>query len=123
MVEQFQPDGMFDERLMLEEPETIPRFTGEISLASVTLVEDDRIRVIDGVTANLPLDRSVAVVGQSGSGKQELALLMPGWRRRASAASASPAAIWRRCPTPSSAAAWAMPGRCPTSSPRAWATT
>ena len=76
VIEQFQPAGMFDERLMLEEPETIPRFTGEISLASVTLVEDDRIRVIDSVTTNLPLDRSVAVVGQSGSGKQELALLI-----------------------------------------------
>jgi ABC-type multidrug transport system fused ATPase/permease subunit len=76
VVEQFQPPEMFDERLMLEEPETIPHFTGEISLASVTLVEDDRLRVIDSVTTNLPLDRPVAVVGQSGSGKQELALLI-----------------------------------------------
>ncbi|HTZ76324.1 MAG TPA: ABC transporter transmembrane domain-containing protein [Stellaceae bacterium] len=76
VIEQFQPTGMFDERLMLAEPETIPPFTGEISLASVTLVEDDRVRVLDSVTTNLPLDRPVAIVGQSGSGKQELALLI-----------------------------------------------
>ncbi len=76
VIEQFQPPDMFDERLMLAEPETIPHFTGEISLASVTLIEDDRLRVVDSVTTNLPLDRPVAVVGQSGSGKQELALLI-----------------------------------------------
>ena len=76
VIEQFQPTGMFDERLMLEEPTTIPRFTGEVTLASVTLIEDDRQRVLDSITTNLPLDRPVAVVGQSGSGKQELALLL-----------------------------------------------
>ena len=76
VVEQFQPDGMFDERLMLEEPETIPHFTGELSLSNVTLIEDERVRVVDGVSANLPLDRSIAIIGPSGSGKQELALLM-----------------------------------------------
>ncbi|HKX08344.1 MAG TPA: ABC transporter ATP-binding protein/permease [Stellaceae bacterium] len=76
VVEQFQPDGMFDERLMLEEPEAIPHFTGEMSLSNLTLIEDDRVRVVDGVSANLPLDRSIAILGGTGSGKQELALLM-----------------------------------------------
>jgi ABC-type multidrug transport system fused ATPase/permease subunit len=76
VVEQFQPDGMFDERLMLDEPATIPHFTGELSLSNVTLIEDERVRVVDGVSANLPLDRSVAILGPTGSGKQELALLM-----------------------------------------------
>jgi putative ABC transport system ATP-binding protein len=76
VVEQFQPEGMFDERLMLDEPETIPHFTGEMSLSNLTLIEDERVRVVDGVSANLPLDRSVAIVGPTGSGKQELALLM-----------------------------------------------
>jgi len=76
VIEQFEPQGMFDERLMLEEPETIPHFTGEMSLANVTLIEDDRVRVVDGVSANIPLDRSIAILGPSGSGRQELALLM-----------------------------------------------
>jgi putative ABC transport system ATP-binding protein len=76
VVEQFQPEGMFDERLMLEEPATIPHFTGEMSLSNLTLIEDERVRVIDGVSANLPLDRSIALLGSSGSGKHELALLL-----------------------------------------------
>lgn len=76
VVEQFAPQGMFDERLMLEEPETIPHLTGEMSLTNVTLIEDDRVRVVDGVSANIPLDRSVAILGPSGSGRQELALLL-----------------------------------------------
>jgi putative ABC transport system ATP-binding protein len=76
VVEQFEPEGMFDERLMLEEPGTIPHFTGEMSLTNVTLIEDDRVRVVDGVSANIPLDRSIAILGQSGSGKHELALLL-----------------------------------------------
>jgi putative ABC transport system ATP-binding protein len=76
VVEQFQPEGMFDERLMLQEPDRIPHFTGELSLSNLTLIEDERVRVVDGVSANLPLDRSVAILGASGSGKQELALLM-----------------------------------------------
>jgi len=76
VVEQFEPHGMFDERLMLEEPETIPHFTGEMSLTNVTLIEDDRVRVVDGVSANIPLDRSIAILGAGGSGRQELALLL-----------------------------------------------
>src|SRR3984893_1468530 len=76
VVEQIEPEGMFDERLMLEEPGTIPHFTGEMSLTNVTLIEDDRVRVVDGVSANIPLDRSIAILGQSGSGKHELALLL-----------------------------------------------
>jgi len=76
VVEQFEPEGMFDERLMLEEPETIPHFTGEMSLANVTLIEDERARMVDGVTTNIPLDRSIAILGPSGSGKYELALLL-----------------------------------------------
>jgi ABC-type multidrug transport system fused ATPase/permease subunit len=76
VVEQFQPEGMFDERLMLQEPEAIPHFTGEMSLSNLTLIEDERVRVVDGISANLPLDRSIAILGPSGSGTHELALLM-----------------------------------------------
>ncbi|HKF73506.1 MAG TPA: ABC transporter transmembrane domain-containing protein [Stellaceae bacterium] len=76
VVEQFEPEGMFDERLMLEQPETIPHFTGEMSLSNLTLVEDERVRVVDGVTTNIPLDRSTALLGPNGGGKHELALLL-----------------------------------------------
>jgi len=76
VVEQFEPAGMLEERLMLEEPASIPRFEGEMTLTGVSLIEDERVRVIDGISAKIPLDRSVAILGASGSGKQELALLL-----------------------------------------------
>jgi putative ABC transport system ATP-binding protein len=76
VVEQFQPAGMLDERLMLEEPASVPRLVGEMTLTGVTLIEDERVRVVDSVSANIPLDRSVAILGASGSGKHELALLL-----------------------------------------------
>ena len=38
--------------------------------------EDDRSRVLDAITFTLRLDEHVAVIGQSGSGKNELALLL-----------------------------------------------
>jgi ABC-type multidrug transport system fused ATPase/permease subunit len=76
IVEQFQPAGMADARLLLEEPESIPPLRGDIVVANLALAEDDRSRVIDGVTFTVPLDQHVAVIGQSGGGKNELALLL-----------------------------------------------
>jgi ABC-type multidrug transport system fused ATPase/permease subunit len=76
IVEQFQPAGMMDARLLLEEPETVGRLAGEIVAANLSLAEEDGSRVVDAVSFSLPLDHHVAVIGQSGSGKSELALLL-----------------------------------------------
>src|SRR5947208_6552699 len=76
IVEQFQPSGMADARLLLEEPERIMPLTGELSVANLSLAEDDRSRVVDAVSFTVKLDEHVAVIGQSGSGKSELALLL-----------------------------------------------
>jgi putative ABC transport system ATP-binding protein len=76
IVEQFQPAGMVDARLQLTEPETLPCLTGEIAVANLALAEDDSSRILDGVSFTIPIDQHAAVVGQSGSGKNELALLL-----------------------------------------------
>ena len=76
IVEQFQPAGMVDARLLVEEPGQVAPLTGEIVLSNVSLAEDDRAHVIDGVSFTLRLDEHVAVIGQSGSGKNELAMLL-----------------------------------------------
>ncbi len=76
IVEQFAPAGMVDARLQLAEPETPMRLVGELAVANLSLAEDDRSRILDGVSFTVPLDRHVAVVGQGGSGKNELALLL-----------------------------------------------
>jgi putative ABC transport system ATP-binding protein len=76
IVEQFQPAGMMDARLQLEEPKTVPPLSGEIAAGNLSLAEDDGSRLVDAVSFSVPLDRHVAIIGQSGSGKSELALLL-----------------------------------------------
>jgi len=76
IVEQFQPAGMIDARLQMTEPPTFTRLKGEISVANLSLAEDDNSRTLDGVSFTVSLSEHVAVIGQGGSGKNELALLL-----------------------------------------------
>jgi putative ABC transport system ATP-binding protein len=76
IVEQFQPAGMMDARLQLDQPETAPPFTGDLVAANLSLAEDDGSRVVDAVGFSLPVAEHVAIVGQGGSGKNELALML-----------------------------------------------
>jgi putative ABC transport system ATP-binding protein len=76
IVEQFQPAGMMDARLQVEEPGTVAPLTGELVVANLSLVEDGGSQVLDGITFSVPLDAHVAVIGQGGSGKNELALVL-----------------------------------------------
>jgi len=76
IIEQFQPAGMMDPRLLLAEPDGVARFAGELAVANLSLAEDDGSRILDGVSFSVPLDQHIAVIGQGGSGKSELALLL-----------------------------------------------
>src|SRR4051794_35261243 len=76
IVEQFQPAGLSDPALMLDEPGEVPHLQGELAVSNLSLAEDDRNRIIDAVTFTMRLDEHVAVIGPSGSGKNELALLL-----------------------------------------------
>src|SRR6185437_9886130 len=76
IVEQFQPAGMIDARLQLTEPEVLEPLTGELTVSNLSLAEDDGSRLVDGVSFAVPVDEHVAIVGQGGSGKNELALLL-----------------------------------------------
>jgi ABC-type multidrug transport system fused ATPase/permease subunit len=76
IVEQFQPTGMMDARLQLAEPDMVAPLKGDLVAANLSLAEDDGSRIVDAVNLSLPLDRHVAVIGQGGSGKNELALLL-----------------------------------------------
>jgi putative ABC transport system ATP-binding protein len=76
ILEQFEPPGLAGAEQLLEEPESIPHFDGEIVASNVSLAEDDHSRVLDAVSFNLRLDEHVAVIGQGGSGKSELAQVL-----------------------------------------------
>jgi len=76
VVEQFQPDGLIDDRRQLEPPAVIPPLTGEVAAANLSLAEDERARIIDAVSFSFPSNAHVAIIGQSSSGKHELGLLL-----------------------------------------------
>jgi putative ABC transport system ATP-binding protein len=76
IIEQFQPAGMIDPHLLLDEPDSIAPFSGELAAVNVSLAEDDKSRVVDAVSFTLRLDEHAAIIGQSGSGKAELALML-----------------------------------------------
>ena len=76
IIEQFQPAGLTPTQLLLTEPDTIPHLTGELVVSNLTVAEDDRHRILDAVSFTLRLDEHTAIIGQSGSGKSELALLL-----------------------------------------------
>jgi ABC-type multidrug transport system fused ATPase/permease subunit len=75
IVEQFQPAGLTSSQLLLAEPAEIPRLAGELVVSNLSL-EEDRTRIVDGVSCTLRLDEHAAIIGQGGSGKNELALLL-----------------------------------------------
>jgi ABC-type multidrug transport system fused ATPase/permease subunit len=76
IVEQFQPAGMMDVGLQLAEPERVPPLTGEVVVTNLSLAEDGGSRVLDSVSFSVPLEAHVAIIGQGGSGKNEVALLL-----------------------------------------------
>jgi ABC-type multidrug transport system fused ATPase/permease subunit len=76
VVSQFDPDGMLDEALQHTEPEGEQTLSGAVELTNVSLVDEDEVRRIAGVTLSLAGDSNVAVVGGGSSGKDYLALLL-----------------------------------------------
>src|SRR5712671_1692439 len=69
VVEQFHVPDMLDKRLLLEEPETVEPFRGEITAANLNLVDSDGIHLLEAINFEFPLGTDVAIVGQSSSGR------------------------------------------------------
>jgi putative ABC transport system ATP-binding protein len=76
VVEQFAPPGLLDEALQDTEPEKIEPLAGEMLLNNISITEDGRMKMIDGVSTSFRLDEHVAITGAGASGKDELTLAM-----------------------------------------------
>ncbi|HJO96814.1 MAG TPA: ABC transporter transmembrane domain-containing protein, partial [Rhodospirillales bacterium] len=76
LIEQFQPSGMMDEEKQRQRPETIEGLTGAVVAKSVSLVDEDGIKVVDGANFSLAPGSRTAIIGPGGSGKETLAQLM-----------------------------------------------
>ncbi len=76
VIEQFQPSGLVDRSLQLDPPDNIPPLVGEVVASNLSLSEGDRGHSLEGISFSFQATAHVAIVGQSNSGKNELALLL-----------------------------------------------
>lgn len=81
VIEQFEPGEILPPETQSVVAEPVPPLQGELQLSNVTLLDDDGTRRLDNVGFTLPLDRHMAVVGDSASGKERLALLLAALER------------------------------------------
>jgi putative ABC transport system ATP-binding protein len=77
VVEQFNVPDMLDKRLLLEEPQNAEPLRGEIAAANLSVVDSDGIPLLEAVNFDFPLGTDVAIVGQSGSGRNLVPQLFP----------------------------------------------
>ncbi|HMD65416.1 MAG TPA: ABC transporter transmembrane domain-containing protein [Stellaceae bacterium] len=69
VVEQFQVPEMLDKRSLLEAPEHVEPFHGEVIAANLGVTDSDGIHLLETVSFEFPLGTDVAIVGQSNSGR------------------------------------------------------
>ncbi len=81
VIEQFEPGEIMPPEKQAVMLEPVPPLKGALELAGVTVVEDDGARRLDNFSLTLPLDRRLAVVGDSASGKERLALIVAALER------------------------------------------
>ena len=76
VVSQFAPSGIRDASYQLDEPEKVEPLAGDVAAANVTLTDDQDNAVVDGISFKVAVGHHVAIVGSSGSGKEDVALLL-----------------------------------------------
>ncbi len=76
VIGQFGPAGMVEMERQENEPEAEVVLSGQLDIANLSLTEEDGVKLIDSVTMQVDLGGRVAIVGDGGSGKDELALVL-----------------------------------------------
>ncbi|MBM3558919.1 MAG: ABC transporter ATP-binding protein [Alphaproteobacteria bacterium] len=77
VIAQFEPPGLLDQALLdAHRDEAVPPLAGPVRLATVSLVDEDGIRRVAGVSTEFTLAEHVAVTGGPTSGKDDLARLL-----------------------------------------------
>ena len=78
VIEQFQPADLVDPALQDVNGDPGPPLEGEIIVSAASLVDDNDFKLLDGVSFTAKVDQHIAIVGPSGSGKEQIALLLAG---------------------------------------------
>lgn len=78
IVQQFVLPGLREPRLQDEEPPQIPHLEGELRASGVVVRNEDGEPILDGLSFQVALPTTLAIVGPSGGGKEELTLVLAG---------------------------------------------
>lgn len=76
VILQFQPPDLLDPALQDVKADPGDPLTGSMSCSSVSLIDETNTKLVDGVSFEIAVQDHVAVVGNSSSGKEHLALLL-----------------------------------------------
>lgn len=76
VVSQFEVPDMLDDALQHTDPADGFQLDGAIELSNVSLIDEDEVRRLAGLTVNLAFDGNVAVAGAGSSGKEYFGMLL-----------------------------------------------
>ena len=78
VIEQFQPPSIIDPQKQDIDNDQGESFDGDVVLSAVTLVDDNDFKLLDGISFTTGVSQHLAVVGPSGSGKEQVAFVVSG---------------------------------------------
>jgi len=76
IINQFQPGNLLDESSLDSDADKIGALRGTLQSNGLVFESDNGVKHIDGINFELPVSEHMAIVGSSGSGKEELALMI-----------------------------------------------
>ena len=76
VAEQFAPAGMLDEELQYAEPDGPSQIKGDLIVSNVGLADEDGVRSLEGISFDAPVVSHIAIVGDGGSGKTDMGLVL-----------------------------------------------
>jgi putative ABC transport system ATP-binding protein len=76
VIGQFQPPELLDPARQDADADPGPPFEGDLVCSGVSLVDDTKTKLVDSVSFTIPVSTHLAVVGNSGSGKEHLGMLL-----------------------------------------------
>lgn len=78
VIEQFQPPYLIEaERQDIDNDGSEP-LSGDLVLSAVTLVDDNDFKLLDGISFSSAVNQHLAIVGPSGSGKEQVSFVVSG---------------------------------------------
>lgn len=70
VTSQFAPDGMLPEELQENPPEEIPRLNGDVEAKSLSYIDEDGVKLLEGANFKLPAGSRTAILSNNGTAKE-----------------------------------------------------